>query len=99
MLSGRASGDRERLLAPRQKQRAMLHEDGVEVPHTHLTPAALRSLAEEFVTRDGTDYGQVEKTLEEKVATLMRQLERGEAAILYDSESQTINIAPRHALR
>ena len=99
MLSGRASGDRERLLAPRQKQRAMLHEDGVEVPHTHLTPAGLRSLAEEFVTRDGTDYGQVEKTLEEKVAALMRQLERGEAAILYDSESQTISIVPRHGLR
>ena len=89
----------ERLLAPRQKQRAMLHEDGVEVPHTHLTPAGLRSLAEEFVTRDGTDYGQVEKTLEEKVAALMRQLERGEAAILYDSESQTISIVPRHGLR
>ncbi|TMB50495.1 MAG: YheU family protein [Deltaproteobacteria bacterium] len=70
-----------------------------EVPHKHLTPEALHSLAEEFVTRDGTDYGQVEKTLEEKVAALMRQLERGEAAILYDSESQTINIAPRHALR
>ena len=77
----------------------MLHEDGVEVPHTLLTPAALRSLAEEFVTRDGTDYGQVEKTLEEKVAALMRQLERGEAAILYDSESQTISIVPRHGLR
>ena len=70
-----------------------------EVPHKHLTPEALHSLAEEFVTRDGTGYGQVEKTLEEKVAALMRQLERGEAAILYDSESQTINIAPRHALR
>jgi len=40
-----------------------------------------------------------EKTLEEKVAVLMRQLERGEAAILYDSESQTINIVPRRALR
>ena len=77
----------------------MLHEDGVEVPHTHLTPEALHSLAAEFVTRDGTDYGQVEKTLEEKVAALMRQLERGEAAILYDSESQTISIVPRHGLR
>ena len=75
------------------------NENGVEVPHTHLTPEALRSLTEEFVTRDGTDYGQVEKTLEEKVAALMRQLERGEAAILYDGESRTLNIVPRHGLR
>jgi uncharacterized protein len=73
--------------------------NSVEVPHTHLTPEAVRRLAEEFVTRDGTDYGQVEKTLEEKVAALMRQLERGEATILYDSESQTITIVPRHVLR
>ena len=28
----------------------------------------------------------------------MRQLERGEAAILYDAESRTINIVPRHGL-
>ena len=75
------------------------NENGVEVPHTHLTPEALRSLTEEFVTRDGTDYGPVEKTLAEKVAALMRQLERGEAAILYDAESRTINIVPRHGLR
>ncbi len=99
MLSGRESAGHERLLALRPKQRAMRHENGVEVPHTHLTPEALRSLAEEFVTRDGTDYGPVAKTLEEKVAALMRQLERGEAAILYDSDSQTITIVPRHALR
>ena len=68
----------------------MLHDNGVEVPHTHLTPEALHTLAEEFVTRDGTDYGRVEKTLEEKVAALMRQLERGEAAILYEHSYRTI---------
>ena len=76
----------------------MPREIGMEVPHTHLSPEALRNLAEAFVTRDGTDYGRVEKTLEDKVAALMGQLERGEAAILYDSESQTINIVPRRAL-
>lgn len=75
------------------------HENGVEVPPTHLTPEALRGLTEEFVTRDGTDYGPVETTLAEKVATLMRQVERGEAAILYDGVTRTINIVPRHGLR
>jgi hypothetical protein len=77
----------------------MADENGVVVLHTHLTLAALRGLAEEFVTRDGTDYGHVEKTLDQKVAALMRQLERGEAAIVYDSESQTTSIVPKHSLR
>ena len=74
------------------------NENGVEVPPTHLTPEALRGLTEEFVTRDGTDYGPVETTLAEKMAALMRQLERGEAAILYDGVTRTINIVPRHGL-
>ena len=77
----------------------MSHEHGVEVPHTDLPPGTLRRLAEEFVTRDGTDYGAREKTLDEKVAALMRRLRRGEAAIMYESESQTISIVPKPARR
>ena len=77
----------------------MTAENGVEVPHTHLTPETLRRLAEEFVTRDGTDYGVVERTLEQKVTALLRQLERGEAVILYDNETESIGIVPKDALR
>lgn len=69
-------------------------ENGVEVPHTDLPPDTLRSLAEDFVTRDGTDYGLVEKTLDQKVAALIQQLDRGQAKIFYDTESETINIVP-----
>ena len=71
-------------------------ESAVEVPHTDLAPETLRNLAEEFVTRDGTDYGAEEKTLDEKVAGLMRELEAGEAKIYFEAESGTVNIvAPR----
>ena len=77
----------------------MADESGVVVLHTRLTPAALRRLLEEFVTRDGTDYGPAEKSLDQKVAALMRQLERGEVVIVYESESQTTSIVPRHSLR
>lgn len=80
-------------------EEAMVPENGVEIPHIHLTPEALRRLVEEFVTRDGTDYGRVEKTLDEKVAAVMRQLDRGEVAILYDREQRTTSIAPRPARR
>ncbi len=62
------------------------------VPPDQLAPDTLRRLCEEFVTRDGTDYGRVEKTLDEKVESLMRALDAGEAAIVYESESETINI-------
>jgi uncharacterized protein YheU (UPF0270 family) len=69
-------------------------EDPVEVPYKRLAPDVLRALIEEFVSREGTDYGHREPTIEEKVADVMRQIERGDAKIIYDSESQTVNIVP-----
>jgi uncharacterized protein YheU (UPF0270 family) len=67
----------------------------VEVPHAELAPGVLRRLVEEFVTRDGTDYGAVERTLAEKVAAVMQQLESGELAIVVDLSSEAIDIVSR----
>lgn len=67
----------------------------VEVPLDALSAAALRGLVEEFVSRDGTDYGRHERTLEEKVADVLRQLQRGEAAIVYDPGTRSANIVVR----
>ena len=66
-----------------------------EVPHAQLAPEVLRRLIEEFVTRDGTDYGAIERTLSEKVAVVLEQLEAGEVAIVVDAESETIDIVVR----
>ncbi len=63
-----------------------------EVPMEALPQDVLRSLLEEFVTRDGTDYGAQELALEEKVENLRRQLARGEARIVFDPESESVNI-------
>ena len=69
-------------------------EDPIEIPHTSLSPAALRGLVQEFVTRDGTDYGWHEKSLDDRVADVMRQLERGDAQIVFDPESGSANVVP-----
>jgi hypothetical protein len=66
----------------------------VIVPYTRLSPPTLRALLEEFVTRDGTDYGVVERSLDEKVADVLRQLERGDAAIVVEPESGSVNVVP-----
>ena len=42
--------------------------DPIEVPYDSLNPDTLRAVVEEFITRNGTDYGEREKTLEQKVA-------------------------------
>jgi uncharacterized protein YheU (UPF0270 family) len=62
------------------------------IPHTELTSSALRGVVEAFILREGTDYGAREFSLDEKVAHVMSQLERGEAQIVFDPESQSVDI-------
>ncbi len=69
------------------------------IPYEKLSPAALRGLIEEFVTRDGTDSGYTEKSLEENVDMVMNQLRRGEALIVYDETTETANIVSKKFLR
>lgn len=64
----------------------------VQVAPDELRPETLRSLIESFVNREGTDYGWRERSLEQKVADVMRQLEAGDAVIVYDPEDESINI-------
>ena len=65
---------------------------GVEIPAEELTPEVLRGLVEEFVTRDGTDYGTVERSLEEKIEDALAQLRSGEARVVFDPVSESANI-------
>jgi uncharacterized protein YheU (UPF0270 family) len=44
------------------------------------------------VTRDGTDYGAVEQSVETKIAQVEAQLASGEARIVFDPDSETANI-------
>ena len=67
----------------------------VEIPLEALDAATLHRVAEEIVTRDGTDYGAVEKTLEEKVERLLRELQSGRAALWFDPETGTTSAEPR----
>ena len=64
----------------------------MQIPYQQLSDAALRGIIEEFITREGTDYGEREYSLEDKVAQVRRQLERGEVVIQFDDESQTCTL-------
>ena len=64
----------------------------VEVPHDELSAEALRGVVESFVLREGTDYGERDVSHETKIAQVVRQLERGEARILFDPLDSSITI-------
>jgi uncharacterized protein YheU (UPF0270 family) len=70
-------------------------EEPLEVPAAELTADALRGLIEHFVLREGTEYGERDFTLEEKVAQVRLQIERREVRILFDPASESVNLVRR----
>jgi uncharacterized protein YheU (UPF0270 family) len=75
----------------------MSDDAGEEVKHSlvrpdALSPEALQALMEEFVSRDGTDYGLAEKSLKEKVDRLRDLLDSGAASIVFDHVTESVTI-------
>lgn len=68
------------------------------VPANMLSDDALRGMIEEFVTRDGTDYGEQEVSLEERVEEVREQILTGKALIMFDSKTETTTIIPAEDL-
>ena len=66
------------------------------VPYEKLSSDTLRNLIEEFVTRNGTDTGYTRGTLEENIAQVTRLLQRREAFIVYDNQTNSCNIVHKN---
>jgi len=67
----------------------------VEIPFKELDKATLNNLIEEFVSREGTDYGFQDYSLQDKVKHVMKQLEKGMAFIDYEAKSSNCKIVKR----
>jgi len=63
---------------------------GIKIPFDRLTPETLRSVIDEFVTRDGTDLAEAET----KISKVKDLLQRGEVEIWFDEATSTCNILP-----
>lgn len=62
------------------------------IPVDRLSPEALQGVIEEFVSREGTDYGEVEVSLKTSAGQVKRKLEKGLAVLVFDDETETTNI-------
>jgi uncharacterized protein len=63
-----------------------------KIPVNRLSPEALQGVIDEFITRDGTEYGEIEASGETKFRQVKDKLERGSAVLIYDDETETCNI-------
>lgn len=69
------------------------------VPYDQVPNEPLQRLLESFISREGTDYGVVERSLPEKVEDLRGQLKRREIVIVFDGESESFNLITRQEAR
>tara|TARA_B100000902_G_C26453716_1_gene502040 strand:- start:126 stop:377 length:252 start_codon:yes stop_codon:yes gene_type:complete len=70
----------------------------VEIPIDRLKPDILIKMIENFVTREGTDYGHQDYAVQQKVKQVHTQLKEGKAHIVFDDETDSWNIVTTNQL-
>ena len=65
------------------------------IPLEQLNEDTLTAIIEDFILREGTDYGAVDATKADKIAQVKLQLEQGSAVLVYSELHESINILPR----
>lgn len=62
------------------------------IPVNKLSAKALQGVIEEFISRNGTDYGAMESSLETNIRQVKSKLKDGSAVLVFDDETETTNI-------
>lgn len=71
-------------------------ENPIEISPSDLSEGALNGIIENFVLREGTDYGAVEVAYETKLIQIRRQIEKGLIKIVFDQNAKTVSLISEH---
>ena len=66
--------------------------------YSQLSQEALDGVIEDFINREGTDYGLQEYTLEQKRQQVLAKIKAGAAVIVFDHDSQSVSILHKDQL-
>ncbi len=64
----------------------------VEIPSDVLSEEAFQGIIDEFIQREGTDYGVVEVSHEAKVQRVHKQLTKGDVLIVFDPNTESVTL-------
>ena len=67
----------------------------MEIPYERLSEQVLRGIIEEFVLREGTEYGAREYSVDGKVERVLEQLRKKEVVITFDPKDESCSIRRR----
>tara|TARA_B110000444_G_C18712698_1_gene534481 strand:+ start:523 stop:768 length:246 start_codon:yes stop_codon:yes gene_type:complete len=69
--------------------------DYLEIPAKRLQTEVLQAVLEEFINREGTDYGETELSMDEKLQGLKELIDRGEVCIVFDPQLDSCTLMKR----
>ncbi len=67
----------------------------IEIDYRQLSTDILENLLTEIVLREGTEYGEMQFTTEEKKSQLKNALQSGKAVVVFDAVNVYCNVIPR----
>lgn len=65
------------------------------IPLEQLSDETLSAIIENFVLREGTEYGSEDVSLDAKITQVRKQLKQGTALLVYSELHETVNILPK----
>lgn len=69
----------------------------MRIPYQQLDEATLNNLIEQYILREGTDYGEVEFSLEEKTRQILKQIKNEDIYIMYSELHESVTLVSKDA--
>ena len=69
------------------------------IPYQQLDEITLNNLIEQYILREGTDYGEVEFSLQEKTQQVLLQIKNEEIHIIYSELEESVTLISNHELQ
>jgi uncharacterized protein YheU (UPF0270 family) len=64
------------------------------IPLEQLPTETLQAIIEDFILREGTEYGAEDVSKQAKITQVKKQLEQGTAVLVYSELHESVNILP-----
>ncbi|WP_160060238.1 YheU family protein [Psychromonas sp. L1A2] len=67
----------------------------MRIPYQQLDETTLNNLIEQYILREGTDYGEVEFSLQEKTLQITQQIKNEDIYIMYSELNESVTLVSK----
>ncbi|MEL0630759.1 YheU family protein [Psychromonas aquatilis] len=69
------------------------------IPYEQLDEITLNNLIEQYILREGTDYGEIEYSLEQKANQILQQIKLKSIYIIYSELNESVTLISHEELK